>query len=75
MAQKRLYVVRFAPKGTESVRYLVNARSPAGALRTAVMFLGGEARYAEQSDIYQMATAGEQIIEEGDQPQGELPIE
>lgn len=74
MAKKRLYVVRFAPKGTDAIKYLVNATSPAGALRTAVIYLGGEARYADQSDIYLMAVAGEKIIEEGDQPQGELEV-
>lgn len=73
---KRLYLVRFAPDGEGSViERLVNAKSPAGALRTAVTHLGGIARYAEQGDVYRLARIGMEPIEEGDTPQGELPLQ
>jgi hypothetical protein len=39
------------------------------------MHLGGSVRYAEQSDIYLLASGGTKVLEEGDQPQGDLPLE
>lgn len=73
-AKKRLYLVRFAPAGEGTIERLVNAKSPAGALRAAVAHLGGSARYAEQGDIFRLAQAGADVIEEGDVPQGELEV-
>jgi hypothetical protein len=73
-AAKRIYLVRFSPNGTDVIEQLVNAKSPAGALRTAVMHLGGSSRYAEQGDLVRLLPKVT-IIEEGDTPQAELPLQ
>ena len=76
-AKKRLYLVRFVPAAVGedgSIEKLVNAKSPAGALRAAVSHLGGSARYAEQGDIFRLASEGATVLEEGDAPQGELEV-
>ena len=68
-AKKRLYLVKIGDKES-----LVNARTPAGALRTGLMHAGGSARYAEQLDIARLIAGGAVIVEEDSNPQGDLPL-